>query len=173
MKKFFKTFITLASVTVISLVSYAQKPLEKYMLFRDWENYEVSTIQVGTEGTKYIKVWGYGKKVDRAIVQAKKNAIHACLFRGIPGNGTSMATPAIIRDPNILENNADYFYEFFETAGAYLQFVNVTTDGIPSGQDRREVKGGYKVAIKVQVMYDNLKAKMEADGFATKLNSGF
>ena len=173
MKKIFKTLSTVVFIGLVSFTTHAQKPLEKIKLFHDWENYEVSTIQVGTEGTKYIKVWGYGKKVDRAIVQAKKNAIHACLFRGIPGNSTSMATPAIIRDPNILENNIDYFYEFFETAGAYLQYVNVTTDGIPSGQDRREVKGGYKVAIKVQVMYDNLKAKMEAEGFATKLNSGF
>jgi hypothetical protein len=49
----------------------------------------------------------------------------------------------------------------------------MTTDGIPSGQDRRKVKGGYKVAIYVQVMFDNLKHKLEADGIAKKLNSGF
>lgn len=165
--------LLLAFILFVSFSGYAQKPSERHKLFKDWENYEVSTIQVGTEGTKFIKVWGYGKKIDRAITQAKKNAIHACLFRGIPGNGTAMSTPAIIRNSNVLDENIDYFYEFFETAGAYLQFVNVTTDGMPSGQDRREVKGGYKVAIKVQVMYDNLKTKMETEGFATKLNSGF
>ncbi len=49
----------------------------------------------------------------------------------------------------------------------------MTTDGVPSGTDRRQVKGGYKVGIYVQVMYDNLKRKLEADGIARKLSSGF
>lgn len=49
----------------------------------------------------------------------------------------------------------------------------MTTDGVPSGQDKRKVKGGYKVAIYVQVMYDNLKKKMEDDGIVRKLSTGF
>ena len=174
MKKLILTL--LAGLIMLPLCSSAQKPKEKRALFDNWNNYEVSTVKVGTAGTKYLKVWGFGKKVDRAITQAKKNAVHACLFRGIPGNATSQPTPAIIQDPNVLNNNLDYFYDFFEIdkdGCKYLQFVNLTTDGIPSGQDRREVKGGYKVAIYVQIMYDNLKKQMEADGIVKGLSSGF
>lgn len=171
-----KKLIILCMIAMaLPVLTFAQKPKEVRELFRSWNNYEVSVEQVGTSGTKFLKVWGYGKKVDRAIVQAKKNAIHACLFRGIPGGNGANPTPAIIKDPSILENDAavNYFYNFFETAGDYIQFVNLTTDGMPSGQDRREVKGGYKVAIYVQVMYDNLRKKMEADGYAKSISSGF
>lgn len=49
----------------------------------------------------------------------------------------------------------------------------MTTDGVPSGQDRLKVKKGYKVAIYVQVMFDNLRKKLEADGIVKSLSSGF
>jgi len=153
--------------------SFAQRNRDRKALFESWDNYEVSTEKVGTDGTKFIKVWGYGKKVDLAIVQAKKNAVHACIFRGLPGNETSMATPALCPDPDTLTENEEYFINFFETAGDYLRYINMTTDGVPSGQDRRKVKGGYKVAIYVQVMYDNLRDRLESDGIIRTLNYGF
>lgn len=141
-----------------------------------WGNYEVTTISVGQNGTKNLKVWGFGKKVDKAIEQAKKNAVHACLFRGCPGAQTARATPAIFANQGkgqVAAENFEYFYDFFEENGDYIQFVNMTTDGVPSGQDRREVKGGYKVAINVQVMYDNLREKMKQDGILKNSAGGF
>ena len=36
-----------------------------------------------------------------------------------------------------------------------------------------KVKGGFKVALYVQVMYDNLKTKLQNDGIARKLSAGF
>ena len=144
--------ILIAVLATVLFVGCGSKKLSYDELLKSWNNYEVSTVQVGTDGTKFLKVWGYGKNVSAAIVQAKKNAVHACLFRGIPGTSTAMATPAIVRDPNVMNdaNAAQYFYDFFETTDTYIQFVNVNTDGMPSGQDRREVKGGYKVALYVQ-----------------------
>ena len=161
-------FILLASTAVC-----LAQGKDRRKSFKTWENYEVSTEKVGVEGTKFIKVWGFGKNVDKAIMSAKRNAVHACIFRGLPGNVSANATPPILKSPNAFNEHEDYFEEFFKAGGAYLGYVNMTTDGVPSGQDRRKVKGGYKVALYVQVMYDNLKAKLEADGIAKKLNSGF
>lgn len=141
--------------------------------FKSWENYEVTTEKVGTEGTKFVKVWGFGKSVDKAIMSAKRNAVHACIFRGLPGNTNANATPAILKDPAAYETHYTYFENFFAPGGPYLGYVNVTTDGIPGGQDRRKVQGGYKVALYVQVMYDNLKYKLQQDGLARKLSTGF
>ncbi len=172
MKKILFLLVSLLVGTVCD-TAQAQSRKERKVLFGSSYNYEISTVQVGQEGTKYVKVWGYGKKVDQAIVQAKKNAVAACIFRGIPGNGTAASTPAILQDPNAEELNYDYFQDFFETGHSYLRFVNMTTDGVPSGQDRLKVKGGYKVAIYCQVMYDNLKRQLEADGLARKLSTGF
>lgn len=141
--------------------------------FKSWENYEVTTEKVGVEGTKFIKVWGFGKSVDKAVMSAKRNAVHACIFRGLPASTNANATPAILKDPDAYANHIEYFEEFFAAGGSYLAYVNMTTDGVPGGQDRRKVKGGYKVAIYVQVMFDNLKSKLEKDGLAEKLNFGF
>lgn len=173
-----KTLVFMLAIMFMMPMVKAQNAIQRMKLFNSWDNYEVSTIRVGTEGTKLIKVWGYGKKVDKAIMQAKKNAIHACMFRGLPANTSTGAgkTPPLIpagTKDKVLEENLDYFYDFFETAGGYLQFVNLNSDGMPAGQDRRKVKGGYKVAITVQVMYDNLKRKLEADGIIRTMNSGF
>lgn len=168
------SLILLMIVVSISTV-FAQKSKDRKALFNSPSNYEVTTIKTGTDGTKFVKVWGYGKKVDQAIVQAKKNAVAACIFRGLPasGDGTAMATPALSSDVNLLQTKAAYFGEFFETAGTYIQFINLTTDGVPSGQDRLEVKGGYKVAIYAQIMFDNLRKKLEQDGILRKLSTGF
>jgi hypothetical protein len=168
-----KVLLFMCFVGALTTVGMAQKVKDRHDLFNNWNNYEVSTVQVGQDGTKFLKVWGFGKRVDLAVTQAKKNAVHACIFRGVPGNANAMATPALCPDPTTLDANLDYFYDFFETGSTYLSFVNLTTDGIPSGQDKREVKGGYKVAIYVQVMYDNLKKKLQSDGIIKSLNSGF
>ena len=165
--------LLLSLICLLPNTSSAQRHKDRKALFASWHNYEVSTIKVATDGTKFIKVWGFGKKVDLAIVQAKKNAVHACLFKGLPEAATAMRTPAICSDPNAAENHEEYFAKFFTTGGDYLKYINLTTDGVPSGQDRRQVKGGYKVAIYVQVMYDNLRDRMEADGIVRKLSSGF
>ncbi len=152
---------------------YGQKKKERDVLFGSSYNYEITTVKVGQDGTKYVKVWAFGKKVDQAVVQAKKSAVAAAIFRGIPGCSTAMPTPAICSDPNAEENHQAYFENFFATGGPYLKFVNMTTDGVPSGTDCLQVKGGYKVAIYAQIMYDNLRKQLEADGIVKKLNSGF
>lgn len=164
-----------AAIVCLLPAELAAKKIDKDKYMNEWGNYEVTTISVGQNGTKYLKVWGFGKKVDKAVEQAKKNAIHACLFRGCPGAQNARQTPAIFENQGkgqVAAENFDYFYDFFEN-GDYIQFVNMTTDGVPSGQDRREVKGGFKVAINVQVMYDNLRDKMKQDGILKNAAGGF
>lgn len=173
MKKSLIVSLVLALAMISATDAWSQKRKERKVLFGSSYNYEVSTEGVGQRGTKFVKVWGYGKKVDQAIVQAKKNAVAAAIFRGYPGGSNVSPTPPLCKDPNAEENNYEYFQEFFETGGKYLKFVNQTTDGIPSGQDRRKVKKGYKVAIYVQVMHDNLRRQLEADGIIKSLGSGF
>ena len=167
--------LAVAFLMVTATVLYGKKN-ERKESFKSWENYEIYTLKVGTPGTKYVKVWAYGKKEDDAIMQAKKNAVHACIFRGLPANTGegANATPALVRDNSVWENNLDYFEKFFAPGGDWLAYINVTSDGgKPSGPDKLKVKGGYKIALRVQVMYDNLKKKLEDDGIIRSLNSGF
>lgn len=172
MRKTLSIALTLL-MTFSAVSTSAQTSKERRKSFSSWDNYEITTEKVGVDGTKFVKVWGFGKNVDQATMNAKMNAVHACIFRGIPGSATAMSTPPICPNPNTLTDNEDYFQDFFAPGGPYLAYVSMTTDGVPSGTDKRKVKGGYKVGIYVQVMYDNLKRKLETDGIARKLSSGF
>ena len=137
-------------------------------------NYEVSTIAVGVDGTKLVKVWGYGKKAEDAMHNAKELGVACALFRGFPAgsNGSAAPTPAIITDPNADTKYEEYFTKFFEPGGKYLQYVNYSSDAVPT--DRVIVnKKTYKVGVVLSISYDELRKEMEREGIARKLNSGF
>ena len=134
-------------------------------------NYEVETVGVGTEGTKALKVWAYGKTVDKAVMMAKKLAVAACIYRGLPASTYALATPALYPEPQ--EEWEDFFEDFFDDGGQYLNYVNLTSDGDPSGQDRLKMKGGYKVGVYVQVLYDRLRKDLEAKGVIKSMDSWF
>lgn len=150
----------------------SQSRKERRQLFDSTTNYEVQMLGVGQDGTKVFKIWAFGKKPDEAIMHAKQLAVRACLFKGLPGSGETNETPAIC-DTGAETTYADFFESFFTVGGAYLNYVNMTTDGIPSGQDRLKIKGGYKIGLKVQVLYNNLRKAMEKEGIAKRLDSIF
>lgn len=172
--KFFA--VLLSALLIWSTSAEAQKKVKKRDMkahYNSSYNYEVQIMGVGQDGTKVLKVWGYGKRVEDAIIEAKANAVASVIFTGIPGGHGAAATPPILTDHNAGDIHADYFDTFFAPGGKYLSFLSVTTDGMPSGQDRLKMKSGYKVAIYVQVMYDSLRKHLENDGIARRLDSGF
>lgn len=158
---------------VIVLPANAQTRKERKILWNSQYNYEIEPVGVGQDGTKVFKVWGYGKDVGAAVMNAKEAAVAACIFKGLPGGAGSAPTPPICSQPNAEQIHADYFEKFFEVGGKFLQYIAVTNDADPSGEDRIKMKKGYKVAIYVQVMYDALRKQLEADGIARRLDSGF
>lgn len=146
---------------------------ERKITFNSVYNYEIQVLTVGMDGTKVYKVWGYGKKVDDAIINAKKSAVAAAIFKDIPGSSGVEGSPAICRKSNAAEKHADYFDSFFSAGGKYLNYVNLTNDGTPAGKDRIKMKKGYKVGIIVQVLYDNLRKDLENAGIVKPMNYGF
>ncbi|MDD2278012.1 MAG: hypothetical protein PHD06_07405 [Bacteroidales bacterium] len=176
MKRLMSLTILLALVFAFATGTNAQERYSRKEIkahYNSSYNYEVQIMGVGQDGTKVMKVWGFGKRVEDAIIEAKMNAVASVIFKGIPGGYGAAATPAILTDPNAADKNAEYFNSFFSPGGKYLQFITMTTDGMPSGQDRLKVKKGFKVAIYAQVMYDALRKQLETDGIARRLDSGF
>lgn len=174
MRKHFNLIIlSLIGIILIPGTLNAQNRRERKILYNSQYNYEIEPVGVGTDGTKVFKVWGVGKNVNEAIMKAKADAVAACIFKGLTGGAGSAPTPPIITEPNAENKYADYFETFFAVGGKYLQYIAVTTDGDPSGQDRLKLKKGYKVAIYVQVMYDALRRQLEADKIARRLDQGF
>lgn len=133
----------------------------------DYEASVISTGSMGAEGTTLIQVSGKAKNIDLAVNQAKKNAVHALIFRGIPGS--NMSKP-IVTEPNAETKNVDYFNKFFADGGKFLQFITVGGDGV---KERVKIPDGYKAVINVSVNHKSLRKQLEDDGIARKLNEGF
>lgn len=169
MKRF---LFTLLSLTFI-ITTYAQiRGNDKSFMSTD--NYEIEVYGIAPDGFKNLFVWGYGKNIDKAVQNAKKNAVDAALFRTIPGHGENLqlTTPAIC-GRKAKKEYASFFEDFFKPGGEWISYVNLTTDGEPSGQNRLKVQGGYKVGIYVQIDYDSLRNRMREEGLATGLNDIF
>jgi hypothetical protein len=173
MKKITKILSLLILMILITYFASAQSRRERKILFNSMYNYEISPVGVGMDGTKVFKVWGYGKNVGEAVMDAKANAVAACIFKGLPGGAGAAPTPALCSESGAENKYADYFEKFFEVGGKYLQYIALTNDADPAGPDRLKIKKGYKVAIYAQVMYDALRRELEANGIARKLDSRF
>ena len=149
----------------------AQNRKQKQMAGYVIENYEVECMGTGMDGTQLIKVWGFGKKPDNAIFQAKKNAVHAVLFKGINGGKPGCMSRPIITSPGAQVQHGEYFETFFANGGHYLNFVSQTGDG---SIDRIKVsKKQYKVGVVVSVRHAALRRELETAGIIQKLGGGF
>ena len=173
MKNDLKLFLVLLLSVATFTAIYGQNRKERKILYNSQYNYEIEALGVGQDGTKVFKIWGYGSTVGEAVLSAKANAVAACIFKGLTGGAGAAPTPPICTEANIEVTKSDYFEKFFELGGKYLQYVAVTNDGNPAGEDRLKIKKGYKVAIYVQVMYNALRRQLEADGVARRLDAGF
>ncbi len=163
-------FIGLSLVLLFTLNIDAQTKIEKKIAGYIDANYEVECLGTGTQGSQLLKVWGYGKTPEEAVIQAKRNAVHAVIFKGITAGKGCMRSP-LLTETGIEEAHADYFNAFFAPAGKYLSFVSISGEGV---QDRIKVdKKTYKVAINVSVMHTALRQELEAAGIAKKLGAGF
>ncbi len=169
--------MVLATIVIASTISNAQSRNKvRKMEYNSSYNYEVATVAVGVDGTKLVKVWGYGKKPEDATRNAKELAVACAIFRGFPAasNGRAAKTPAIVTDKEAATKHAAFFETFFAPGGKYLQYVNLSTDAPPSGADRIKVnKKTYKVGVTVSIAFDELRKDLEAEGIARSLSSGF
>ncbi len=134
---------------------------------------EVECMGTGMDGTQLIKVWGYGKKPDDAIEQAKKNAVQAVMFKGITTGKPGCMMRPLITDPGAEQQHQDYFVAFFKEHGKYLNFVNVSNDGSIDPKDRLKAGKQFKIGILVSVSHNALRKELESAGIIKALGQGF
>jgi hypothetical protein len=162
--------IVLSIVVLTSINGQSRKDLKA--IYHSQYSYEVMCLGVGQDGTKAIKVWSYGKTAEIAAHNAKRDAVAAVIFKGVPGGNGAAPTPPILGVDGY-EKNQTFFDEFFKAGGMYLGFINLTADGVPSGADRIKTDKGFKVAIYASVNFDALRKYLEEQGIARRLDAGF
>lgn len=162
-----KVFTRIIQVLVLLIVAnsaFAQKNNEKRSVLD--QQYEVQYIGVGQDGTKVFTVTTTAKDATEGVEMAKRDAVAACLFRGITASEQTKATPAIV-SYTVAEQNIDFFEAFLSLptkktpGGQYHRFINKT------GQPK-SVKNGkvYTISVDVQVLYDELAQYMQDKGYA-------
>jgi hypothetical protein len=162
-------FFLLVLAAGICTAAYPQSKSKKQLAGYTIDNYEAECAGIGKEGTRLWKIWGYGKKPDDAVLQAKRNAVHAAIFKGVYA-GSCPKTDPLLTDPGAEEKNRAWFDEFFKNGGKYLEFVALSGDGM---EDRVKTGKQYKVAVIVSVMYSQLRKELENAGIVKSLNNGF
>ncbi|MBK9291486.1 MAG: hypothetical protein IPM52_07660 [Bacteroidetes bacterium] len=134
-------------------------------------NYEVECMGVGVDGTQLVKVWSFGTSPDKAMTQARKNAVHAVIFKGVRTGLPGCMMSPLITKPGAEVQHAEFFNNFFSDGGAYLRFVNQAGDG---SIDRIKISNkSYKVGMVVSVLHAQLRSELEAAGIIPKLGQGF
>ena len=163
MKKLTKIIAALV-LLLITNSAFAQKNNEKRSVLD--QLYEVQYIGVGQDGTKVFTVTTTAKDATEGVEMAKRDAVAACLFRGITASENTKATPAIVTYAKA-EENIEFFEKFLalptrkSPGGQYYRFINKT------GQPQ-SVKNGrtYSISVDVQVLYDELLKYMQDKGYA-------
>lgn len=169
-KSLLSLVMTVVILTLTGHTLQAQSKSDKKTAGYSDHNYEVECLGTGTDGTQIMKVWGYGKKPEEAIIEAKRNAVHAVMFKGVATGKPGCGQRPLISNPDIQIERQEYFDTFFEDGGHYLHFVSLTGEEI---QDRVKIKKMYKVGIKVVVNKDQLRRELEREGIIKGLGSGF
>jgi hypothetical protein len=160
-----------AVVLVIALSATAQSKMQRQAAGYVIGNYEVECMGVGVDGTQLIKVWSFGTSPENAMTQARKNAVHAVIFKGVRTGLPGCMMSPLVTKPGAEVQHAEFFNNFFSNGGAYLRFVNQAGDG---SIDRIKInKKSYKIGMVVSVLHAQLRSELEAAGIVPKLGQGF
>jgi hypothetical protein len=136
--------------------------------------YEIEAKDFGSQDVYQLKVWTYSKNPDTAIEQAKKNAVHGVIFKGLTGKtGVIAGRRPLVDRPALETEREDYFKLFFAKGGRYQQFVSLVNNGAIDSGDRIKVGKEYKIGVVVSVNVAALRKDLEAAGITKKLGGGF
>jgi hypothetical protein len=143
----------------------SKKATEETLVWR----YEVQDIgKVAKDGKSVIfKVWSYSKKDYVALMQASKNAVHACIFKQIGYQ------PALAGTESIEVTHKDFLSKFFADGGEYIRFVNLANNGAVAPTDKIKLKNEYKIGVVVTVNRTDLRKYLEQQGVLESMNSLF
>lgn len=132
--------------------------------------YEIESVGVGADGTYAIRVWSYYKNAKMPLEVAKRNAVHAVIFKGVPaGNGAASQPP--LKTDAVTASDSVFFGNFFQ--GEYQDYINSVASG---SRQVLKVKGRsykYKIGYVISVAKDRLRKRLEEQGVVRALSDGF
>lgn len=137
---------------------------------------QVTTTGQGKNRMQLVKAWAVAKNADKAIEQAKMDAVTAALFYGIDydesthGMGVSNLHPLVTESQ--YREYEGLFKEFFQK-GTFLNYVREINSAYPSGQNNVSVPGGRLIGINLILDYPALRIWLEENGVTKGLGNHF
>ena len=108
------------------------------------------------------------KNAKMPLEVAKRNAVHAVIFKGVPaGNGAASQPP--LKTDAVTASDSVFFGNFFQ--GEYQDYINSVASGSLRILKLRARE--YKIGYVVSVAKDNLRKYLEDQGVIKGLSSGF
>ena len=109
-----KLVLLLGALLLFLPDAFARKDKQDKETFQ-WR-YEIEPV-VGQakQGSCMVKVWTYAKKMDKAVAQAQKNAVHGIIFKGYAASTDGTRLPGqkpLVTDYETEMENAAYFEDF-------------------------------------------------------------
>jgi len=157
MKKFILLFF---SLIMLSLPTYAQKQFA----------YQVECISVEISGSVTIKIWNTKKGKKYSQLQARKDAVHAILFSGVPSSNGCITKKPILSSPESIEAFKKIENDFFSKNGEWSKYTREASVAATLPQQIGDKE--WKV-YQVSVSKDLLRKYLEEQKIIKSLNTGF
>lgn len=128
-------------------------------------DYNIRCLGTEMDGSLTLEAYGKGKNRADASEQAKKEAVHAVIFKGIKDGNGGCTTDPILFNSNAERINEDYFAAFFKDDGPYLQYVSLKDESIKNKVTRKKKKDDniQQRMVVVRVQRLDLKKKLAED----------
>lgn len=162
MKRLVIIFLAILAILPV----YSTKKADKETL--TWR-YEVQDLgKVAKDGKSVIfKIWSFGKKENKVILQAGKNAVHAVIFKQI-GN-----EPPLAGTESVEVEHKEFFKAFFADGGEYMRFVQFANHGAIEAGDKIKIGNEYKIGVRVTVNKADLEKYLKEKGILISMDSLF
>jgi hypothetical protein len=128
---------------------------------RNWQYESICSESGGTGSSYLIQVTSYVGDLRLALNQAKKNAIHAVLFKGVAGNNLGCTAKEPLIENGIYNDNFEYFEDFFYNTRQYNQFATSPSGSAESSEKLKRKMN--RVTFIISVNVDELRKKLEYD----------
>ena len=128
---------------------------------RNWQYESICSESGGTGSSYLIQVTSYVGDVRLALNQAKKNAIHAVLFKGVSGNNLGCTAKEPLIKNGVYNDNFEYFEDFFYNTRQYNQYATSPSGSAESTEKLKRKMN--RVTFIISVNVDELRKKLEYD----------
>lgn len=149
-------------ICIATIALYSCKSPQKISNESSYYSFETTLLTKTHDGSCTVRAFGQGMNRATAVEQARKNAVHGIIFRGIHGSDGINILP-LIKTPNAEEKYKLYFGKFFSTGGEYTNYSTLSPEKINS---RIKSKGNAQTMYGVIVNIDinRLEQKLINDG---------